>query len=443
VSVRSIVRSIGRSMEHAGVATLESLLGEGFEEAEVFAKSSRSRAATWERDRLTCAGVEERGWAVRASESSGAIHCSGTGPPPTRGPWPLPAAPPVELPRRAAIAGWEEPDDFDSPLLGEGEALGLLRSVAERLGAEDSRARLLMASLEDGVAEVALRNSHGVEAAHRSRLATLELWAALGEHATRFSVAAREPRQFAVGSLARRLADQLVVLSSGAALAASEQTAAVLASEVVAAILVALGPLWLEPGAWSRLERSTDAQGRFGSEAVTLIDDGRLRGGLLNAPVDGEGVATERVVLIEGGIPRRTLRSWREPGPGEPVGCVRRPGWRDLPRIGPSHLMLEPDPAVTPSSLIEELGSGCYLLGLEGPVTVDWEAGRLSLPVYGFAIRNGRSRRPIRRARASAPFVELFGGIRRVARDVRFVSAAGGCVGAPSVLVDPILVEPA
>ncbi|HVS62980.1 MAG TPA: metallopeptidase TldD-related protein [Thermoanaerobaculia bacterium] len=433
-----------KSDRTVGAATVQSLLGEGYEEAELFAKTSRSRSATWEADRLTCAGADERGWAVRASGAEGSLHCAGTGSPPAQGPWPRPAAPPVQLPSAAAVAPpWEEPADFDAPLLAEGEALALLRSVAERLVAEHSRARLLQAILEDGVAELALKSSHGIEASHRARVATLDLWAALGDQATRMSIAAREPRRFAVGSLARRLADQLVVLSDGTAPTGREPSPAVLTGEVLAAAIDALHPLWFEPGGWSRLERLADAQGTLGSAAFTVVDDGRLRGGLLTAPTDGEGVATGRVVLVESGSLRRTLRSWRHEGPGEPVGCVRRPGWRDLPRVGPSHLMLEPDPRVTPSSLLEELGSGYYFLGLEGPVAVDWEEGRVDLPVYGFAIRAGRSSHPIRAARASASLTGLFTGIQRVARDLRFISSAGGCVGAPTVLVDHVSVGPA
>jgi predicted Zn-dependent protease len=122
---------------------------------------------------------------------------------------------------------------------------------------------------------------------------------------------------------------------------------------------------------------------------------------------------------------------------------VRRPGWRDLPRVGPSHLLLEPDARTAPSALIDELESGYYFLGLDGPVSVDWEERRISMPVYGFAIKAGRSSRPVRGARASAPIAALFAGVRRTARDLRFVPTPGGYVGSPSVLVDALSVEKA
>src|SRR2546430_1999767 len=38
-----------------------------------------------------------------------------------------------------------------------------------------------------------------------------------------------------------------------------------------------------------------------GSDAVTLVDDGRLEGAPATAPFDGEGVATGRTTLVEGG----------------------------------------------------------------------------------------------------------------------------------------------
>ena len=88
------------------------------------------------------------------------------------------------------------------------------------------------------------------------------------------------------------------------------------------------------------------ARGRFGSDRVTLIDNGRLPGGAFEAPVDGEGVPTREVVLVEEGLFRQPLLAWWQEGAahGETSGCVRRSGWRDLPMPGPTHLYLKPEP---------------------------------------------------------------------------------------------------
>jgi PmbA protein len=441
--------SAGRRTRPPGERTLEALRAAGFAEAELFTKRSRSRSATWEPDRQSSAGAEEAGWAVRASAGDGAIHLAGTGEPPRAGPWPSPAPPAVAFPEPGPSAPpWSEPEDLDAPLLGEGEAMALLRALAARLAAEHPEARLLRAALEDGVAEVEILNSHGIAAAHRTRLATLHLWAALGGIESQIYVASREPRRFVVGSLARRLADQLVVLSGGAAPEAASRAPAVLGGEVMAELLDAVSGLWTDPARRHAFLQWAAPGERLGSERVSLVDDGRLAGGLLCAPVDGEGVPTARVVLVEAGVSRAALRSWRTAGSaagedGDPVGCLRRPGWRDQPLPGPSHLYLEPDRGTAPSALLAGLERGFYFLGVDGAVRVDWGDGSLEAPVYGFAIERGRPAQPIRGARLRTGIPKLFGSIGGVGRDLRFLPRRGGCVGAPTVRVDEISVEPA
>lgn len=436
--------SRARAAGATGERTFDALRAGGFAEAELFTKRSRSRVATWEPDRQSSSGAEEAGWAVRASAGEGAIHLAGTGEPPRAGPWPAPAPPALALPRPdSAAPSWLEPEDLDSPLLGEGEAMALLRSLAARVRAEHPQARLLRATLEDGIAEIEIRNSHGIGAAHRTRVATLHLWAALGEVESQVYVAAREPRRFVVGSLARRLADQLVVLAGGVPPAARSETPVVLGGEVMAELLDAIAGLWTDPAQRHALQQWAAPGERLGSEWVSVTDDGRLADGLLSAPVDGEGMPTARVALVEAGVARGVLRSWRAAGEDGPaVGCLRRPGWRDLPQPGPSHLYLEPDRGTAPGELVAGLERGCYFLGLDGAVRVDWAEGRLEAPVYGFAIERGRPAQPIRGAWLRTTVPALFVGVSRVARDLRFLPRRGGCVGAPTVRVEGVSVEP-
>ena len=94
-----------------------------------------------------------------------------------------------------------------------------------------------------------------------------------------------------------------------------------MASRLIAGLL----PLLVGPGPGTRL---TGARGRFGSDLVTLIDDGRLAGGAFEAPVDGEGVPTREVALVEEGLFQQPLLAWWQEGAahGKPSGCTRRPG---------------------------------------------------------------------------------------------------------------------
>ena len=87
----------------------------------------------------------------------------------------------------------------------------------------------------------------------------------------------------------------------------------------------------------------------------------------MEAPVDGEGYPTREVVLVEEGALRQPLRSWRQASPPDrAVGCIRRPSWRDLPRIGCSHLYLRSDPETPAADLLSSVARGYYLVDTTG-----------------------------------------------------------------------------
>src|SRR6185295_14368371 len=240
-----------------------------------------------------------------------------------------------------------------------------------------------------------LANSRGLRARTRSRISTFYIEAAgPGSPASTASlyVAAREPRHFHPTALARRLADRLAVSASGAA-PERDSGEFLLAPTVAAHLLAGLLPLLVGSGPGSRL---LGARGRFGSDRVTLIDNGRLAGGAFESPVDGEGVPTREVVLVEEGLFRQPLLAWWQEGAaaGEPSGCTRRPGWRDLPSPGPTHLYLKPEQRTSVASLLGSVAQGYYLIDVTGPGRFDLAADRFDLPVCGFAVQSGRASAP-------------------------------------------------
>ena len=153
--------------------TLVVLQKAGLEETEVYAKRGRSR-------RLLAGGVGggggttrvgpiagyhcEQGWAVRAGDWRGSFAAAGSGDPPLAGPWPAPDGHPHRLLDQAPAPAWNEPSDFDAPLIGEREGLALLDSLERSLVAELPGARLLTAVLEDGSSESEITNGRSVAA---------------------------------------------------------------------------------------------------------------------------------------------------------------------------------------------------------------------------------------------------------------------------------------
>ncbi len=415
---------------------LRSLLRRHLTDAEVYVKRGRSRRL--ERTPVTEASSnsQERAWAVRAGNRRASFFAAATGDPAPGGPWPEPLpGHSLELPEPAPAPAWTTPSDFDTPLIGEREGLKLLESLGRHLEAELPGARILRAVLEDGSSEAELANSRGLSARARSRISTVYIEAAgRGNPAPTAALymAAREPRRFHPTALARRLADRLAVSASGAP--PERDTGEFLLAPVVAAHLLAgLLPLFVGPGPGSRL---LGARGRFGSEHVTLIDNGRFPGGAFESPVDGEGVPTREVVLVEEGLFRQPLLAWWQEGAadGEPSGCTRRAGWRDLPAPGPTHFYLKPEPRTAVASLLGSVTQGYYLIDVTGPGRFDLAADRFALPVCGFAVQSGRASAPVAGAWLCGAIGAFLKGIAGVGRDLTF-HPLDGMIGAPTVLV--------
>ena len=408
----------------------------GFDVAEVYSKRGRSRRLDLENGDVRWVVTQEEGWAVRAGDRHGSFFCCGSGPPRPDFPWPSAAAGSLRLPEPASAPPWSEPDEITTPFYGESEARGLLEAIARDLGTELPLARLARATLEEGTSESALASSRGVEAAWRGRAAILRIEAvsASGEAVT-VHLAERQAASFRPANIARRLADRLLVAQSGAP-PDRDRGEFLLSPAVGIRLLEGFLPLLVGPRASARAQRLRDRQGRIGARPLTIVDDGRLPGGALEAPVDGEGVATREVVLVEEGMFRQPLLSWRSAKPPQerPSGCTRRASWRDVPQPGPTHLYVRPQPQVAVASLLGALARGYYLLDATAALRFDGPEERFALPVCGFAVQGGRAFAPVAGAWLCGSIGGFLRGVEAVARDLVFLPL-DGMLGAPTLLV--------
>jgi predicted Zn-dependent protease len=430
-------------------ATLRGLVRRGHAEAEVVVKRGRSRRLVRELGSESSLASQEHAWAVRASNRRSSFFAAGTGDPPdgaaaeAADAWPDASAKPFRLAEPRAAPPWSEPADFAAPLIGESEGLRLLESLEVELAAELPGARLLLAALEDGFSEGQLANSRGLRARSRRRLATLRLEAAGPGHpaaAAALYLAAREARRFHPKSLARRLADRLSLQASGTRLgspAAAGGGLMLLSPAVAASLLGGLLPLLVGPAAAALAAPLRDRRGRIGSERLAIVDNGRLPGGVLECHVDGEGVPCREVLLVEAGVHRQPLLAWWQADgavPGLASGCCRRPGWRDLPKPGPTHLYIQPDPRVSVAALLAEADRGAYLVEPTGQARYDTATDQFLLPVCGFSVEAGRAATPIPDACLTGTASAFFKGIAGVGRDLSFLPL-DGMIGSPTLLV--------
>ena len=412
------------------------LAGKGWDEVEVFHKRGRSRTLRYGPGGEVASFRQEEGWAVRAGDRRRSFHYAATGTP-RPAPWPEADGGGLRLPSPRAIPRWSPPSSLDAPLVSENEAHGLFTAVGRELDSEFPGARLIAGELEDGSSESQLLSSREVASAVRHRAAFLRL-EAVGAGASReigsvtLVQAAREARRFTPTALAHRLVDRLLIVEKGSA-PRRDRGEFLLAPPVAIGLLAALSELWIGPGAEGRAAAFLDRRGHLASDAFTLIDDGRLAGGIFEAPVDGEGQPTREVTVVEeGGFRQPLLAWWQAPDPQRTSGCVLRPGWRDLPRQSPTHLYLRPS-STGVASLVGGLARGYYLLALDGKPRIDGD--RFAAPVSGFAIDRGTATGSLAGGWLTGSIPALLAGVVAVGRDLTFLPSGRGLVGSPTVLV--------
>jgi PmbA protein len=169
---------------------------------------------------------------------------------------------------------------------------------------------------------------------------------------------------------------------------------------------------------------------RIASELVTVIDDGRLPGGLGSRPFDGEGLPTRRTEILRQG----RLESWlldaysaRKLG-AAPTGSAAR-GPTSAPSVAPTNLWLAPGSgsleelvASTPRGLLvtELIGMGF------NPVTGDYSRGAAGLWIEG-----GEIAHPVEEITIAGNLAEMLASIDAVADDLLWL----GRIASPSLRV--------
>jgi len=415
---------------------LAGLARAGFDQAEVYWKRGKTRRVELGEHDGAAVIAQEEGWAARAGDRRGSFFAAATGAPQADPLWPEPCGQTLHLYAPASPASAAPPPLVEAPLLNEGEARGLLEAIAHDLAAELPGARLRRAVLEEGASESRLSSSRGVAAAWTGRAASLRLEAACpGERRIRAAVelAEREAASLRPALIARRLADRLLVAQSGSP-PERDRGEFLLAPPLGAKLLAALLPLFVGPQAPQRVAPLRDRRGRVGSSVLTLIDDGAHPGGVLAAPVDGEGVPTREIVLVEEGSFRQPLLTWSEAQPPQtlPAGCSRRASWKDLPGRGPTHFFLRPEPQNAVAALLGGVARGYYLLDATGPARVALDEDRFTVPVCGFAVQSGRATAPVAGASLVGAVSGLLRGVQAVGRDLTFLPL-DGMIGSPTL----------
>ncbi|MGE5409138.1 MAG: TldD/PmbA family protein [Syntrophothermus sp.] len=181
---------------------------------------------------------------------------------------------------------------------------------------------------------------------------------------------------------------------------------------------------------------------QLASAAFVLHDDGREPAGAASAPFDGEGVPRRRTSLVEDGRLLAFLYDTytANRGGAASTGSAARAGYRSLPSVSPSNLIVAPGELAF-EGLVAAAGDGVYVTDVAGlhsgvnPVT-----GIFSVGASGRAIRDGALAEPLREFTIAGDLVALLGAVSAAGSEARWVPF-GGSVCTPPLLIGELAVS--
>jgi PmbA protein len=329
-----------------------------------------------------------------------------------------------------SIAEWETPRVVDLALAVERTAL---ESDPRLVGVE-------VAVYADADEQVAIASSNGVAGEYESSSCYAYLQAlAEGEGARETGLGfglARGPRGLDPEAIGAEAAERaLAMIGAGKP---TSRSCPVVLDETVAASFAGLigGGLGAKAVQRGRSPFAGRLDEVVASEAFALHDDGRDPQGPASAPFDAEGVPRRRTALIEGGRLRSylydTYTANREAVSS--TGSAARQGYRSLPSVSASNLMVAPG-ALSFEELLAAAGDGVYVTDVAGlhsgvnPVT-----GVFSVGASGRIVRDGALAEPVREFTIAGELVAMLGAVSAAGAETRWVPF-GGSVSTPPLLV--------
>jgi PmbA protein len=309
-------------------------------------------------------------------------------------------------------------------------AVDLERAVRER----DPRiVGVRVAQWADGSGVGAVVTSTGIAVAGRStvcHLAVQALAEAGGETKTGYGVSVgREPTDIDLAEAADDAADRATRLL-GAVQPASGTVTLVLEPQMAATLLgVVSGTLNGESVLKGRSPFADRVGEQIASPLLTLVDDPTDPESLGADSHDGEGLATRRIPLIEGGVLQGFLHNTmtgRRAGVPSTASAVR--GFRSTPGVGAQALAVTPGRG-TLDELIADVDHGVLVQSMTGLHSgVNPVSGDFSVGVEGLMLRGGARAEPLREATVASTLQRLLLDVAAVGGEREWTPGGTGAV---------------
>lgn len=157
---------------------------------------------------------------------------------------------------------------------------------------------------------------------------------------------------------------------------------------------------------------------KIGSELITLIDDGTREKGMASAPFDGEGVPTQKRIIVDKGVLKGFLYNTivAKRAGAKSTGNASRGGFTNIPGIGPHSFYMVAGEA-KPEDIIKATKTGFLVREVTGyginPVNGNFSGG-----AAGFWIEEGKIAFPVKGLTIAGTADEMLNGIDMVGNDL-------------------------
>ena len=240
---------------------------------------------------------------------------------------------------------------------------------------------------------------------------------------------ARRPQDLDVAKAASEAAERATRLL-GARKPASQVLTVVLEPKVTASFIGILSGLL---SGMSVLKGRSFLAGKLGEEiavgGLTVVDDPTNPDSYGASRYDGEGLASRRNVLVEGGVLRSYLHNSytaRRSGIASTANAVRG-GYRSTPGVGARALSVAPG-ALGVEELLAKVGDGLIVQSVTGLHSgVNPTSGDFSVGIQGLMVRGGAVAEPVREATIASTLPKMLLDVVAIGSDLEFLP--GGAAG--------------
>ena len=206
-----------------------------------------------------------------------------------------------------------------------------------------------------------------------------------------------------------------------------------------------LGALSRALGAGAMQRNRSFLEGKIGqtvaADMVSVLDNGRLPGGIATRPFDDEGVPTVATRLIDEGVLQTALHDHytaTRDGTASSTGNASRRSHASMPTLDASNFYFQPGHE-TPEEVIGGVEQGLYVESVMNTASINPISGDYSISAKGYWIENGELSHPVNEVTIALSMQELLQNIKAIGSDLTFVPMMGA-LGSPTIRVDGVMI---